>query len=188
MSAAGGRAEFEGKTLGQISRELEVDAAEALIHVLGQTKGQASMIYHALCEEDLRTFMKHPCCMIGTDAFARNYDGPTAAGRPHPRNYGTFPRMIRTYLLEEKVLGLEEGIAKMTSLPCRFFGIRNRGRVERGCIADLTVFSPETIREMGDYLEPWKKPQGIRYVIIKGRIAVREGEPENLRLGKILVK
>ena len=88
----------------------------------------------------------------------------------------------------KKVLGLEEGIAKMTSLPCRFFGIRNRGRVERGCIADLTVFSLETIREMGDYLEPWKKPQGIRYVIIKGQIAVREGEPENLRLGKILVK
>ena len=79
------RKEFEGKTLGQICRELEADEDEALIYILGQTGGQASMIYYALCEEDLRTFMKHPACMIGTDAFARDYSGPTAAGRPHPQ-------------------------------------------------------------------------------------------------------
>ena len=188
VSAAGGRKEFEGKTLGQICRELEADEDEALIYILGQTGGQASMIYYALCEEDLRTFMKHPACMIGTDAFARDYSGPTAAGRPHPRNYGGFPRMIRTYLLDEKVLGLEEGIARMTSLPCSFFQIPDRGRIEPGYWADLLVFSPDHIREKGTYMEPWKKPEGIRLVFLGGRAAVREGEARDLRIGRILRK
>ena len=188
ISSAGDQKEIEGKSLGQICRELEIEADEALIRILGQTHGQASMIYYALSEEDLQTFMKHPACMIGTDAFARNYDGPTATGRPHPRNYGGFPRMIRTYLLEKKVLGLEEGIARMTSLPCRFFGIHNRGRVQKGYGADLLVFSPDKIRETGTYMEPWKKPEGIRYVILNGAIAVKEGEPCDLRRGRVLSK
>lgn len=188
ISSAGDQKEIEGKSLGQICRELEIEADEALIRILGQTHGQASMIYYALSEEDLQTFMKHPACMIGTDAFARNYDGPTATGRPHPRNYGGFPRMIRTYLLEKKVLGLEEGIARMTSFLCRFFGIHNRGRVQKGYGADLLVFSPDKIRETGTYMEPWKKPEGIRYVILNGAIAVKEGEPCDLRRGRVLSK
>ena len=127
VSAAGGNTRYEGKSIREIGESLGVDDAEAVIKVLGDTGANAGIVYHALCEEDLRRFMKDPLCTIGTDAFARSYTGPTAAGKPHPVDYGGFARMIRKYLLDDRLLPLEAGIRKMTPWPAEHFGSREGG-------------------------------------------------------------
>lgn len=186
ISSAGGHSEYEGKSIRQIAGELMVEEAEAIIKVLGDTKAQAGVIYHALCESDLRTFLKDPLCTLGTDGFARNYTGPTAEGKPHPRNYGAFPGMIRKYLLDEKLMPPEKGIEQITSRPADHFGIIGRGRLLEGHEADITIFDPHTIRETGTFREPAKKPEGIRWVLLSGKPVVADGSFRLLRRGKII--
>lgn len=186
VSAAGGHAEYEGKSIKEIGEALGTDAAEAVIKVLGDTGANAGIVYHALCEEDLRRFMKDPLCTIGTDAFARSYTGPTAAGKPHPRNYGGFPRMIRKYLLDEKLMSLEEGIRKMTALPAAHFGIAGRGLLKSGYEADVMIFDPEKIRETGTFERPAVQPEGIAWVLVSGEAAVERGRFRPVRRGRVL--
>lgn len=186
VSSAAGHVEYEGKSLKEISESLQTDTAEALLWVLKAAKGQGTIIYHALCERDLEIFLQDPLCTVGTDAFARNYTGPTAAGRPHPRNYGAFPRFVRNYLLDGKLMPLEKGIEKITSLAARQFQLPDRGILKKGAIADVTVFDPATIKETGDFLNPARPPQGIMYVWIGGRLAVREGTFSDIRGGRVL--
>lgn len=186
VSEAAGRKEFEGKSLREIGDILQTDKAETLIQVLKAANGQGTIIYHALWEKDLRTFIQDPLCTIGTDAFARNYTGPTAAGRPHPRNYGAFPRFVRKYLLDEKLLPLEKGIEKITSLAARQFQIPDRGVLRPGAIADITIFDPARIGETGDFLTPARPPKGIEYVFVGGRTAVRQGSFADIRGGRVL--
>lgn len=186
VAAAGGVGRYEGKTIKEIAGGLGADEIDAVLQILGETEGQASMIYHALSEADLITFMKDPLCMIGTDAFARSYTGPTAAGKPHPRNYGGFPRMIRSYLLDKQVLPLEEGIRRMTSLPAERFSVLERGVIKAGYIADLLVFDPQSIRDIGTYTDPVHKPDGIRWVFLNGQAVVYDGRFRDLRLGRVL--
>lgn len=186
VSSAGNDKRYEGKTIKEIAEGLGIEEIDAVLQVLGETSGGASMIYHALSESDLITFMKDPLCMIGTDAFARKYTGPTSAGKPHPRNYGGFPNMIRRYLLDKKVLTLEGGIRRMTALPAERFSVLNRGCLMPGYIADLLVFDPKTIRETGTYAEPVHPPEGIRWVFLNGKPAVAAGVFRDLRLGRVL--
>lgn len=186
VSAAGGNARYEGRSIREIGEVLGVDVAEAVIKVLGDTGANAGIIYHALCEEDLRRFMRDELCTIGTDAFARQYDGPTAAGKPHPRNYGGFPRMIRRYLLDEGLMPLEEGIRKMTALPAKHFGIAGRGLLKSGYEADVMVFDPEKIRETGTFDRPAVQPEGILWVLISGEAAVEQGAFRPVRRGRVL--
>ncbi|MGN0405465.1 MAG: amidohydrolase family protein [Bariatricus sp.] len=186
VSAANGHREYEGLTIAEIAEKLQTEPDEALIWVLGETKGQGAIIYHALCEDDLVCFMKDPLCTIGTDAFARNYTGPTAAGRPHPRNYGAFPRFIRKYLLNEAIMPLEKGIEKITSLPAAHFGIRDRGILKEGYEADITIFDPDLIAEQGDFMNPAIPPLGIKYVFLSGQMAVGEGKYNHILAGQVL--
>lgn len=187
ISSAAGRTDYEGRSLREIGAHLQVDEAEALLRILKDTEGQGTIIYHALHENDLRTFIQDPLCTIGTDAFARNYEGPTAAGRPHPRNYGAFPRFVREYLLNERLMPLEKGIQKITSLAAEQFHIRDRGRLVSGAAADVTVFDPVKIRETGDFLNPAMPPEGISYVWMGGRLAVEQGAFSDIRGGRVLV-
>ncbi|MCC8027290.1 MAG: D-aminoacylase [Clostridium sp.] len=186
VSSAGGIQAYEGKSIRQIAEELSAEDAEAVMKVLGDTGAQAGIIYYALCEEDLRRFLTDPLCTVGTDAFARNYTGPTAAGKPHPRNYGAFPRFIRKYLLEEKLMPLEKGIEKITSLTAAHFGLRERGALREGYQADVTIFDPSAIGEKGSFLNPAVKPEGIRWVLVSGRPAVADGEFAPVRRGRVL--
>ena len=181
-----GPEELVGKTLKEISASLGISAPEAVLRVLAETSGQGSVIYHALSEKNLLLFMKDPLCSIGSDAFARNYTGPTAAGTPHPRNYGNFPRFLRKYVLEQKVFSMEEAVRKITGLPAAQFGLRGKGIIQTGIRADLTVFDPETIRETGNFLKPASPPEGIAFVIQNGRIAAESGRYTGIREGKIL--
>lgn len=187
INSANGDKKYEGKSISQISLENGIDELDSVLMILAESQAQATIIYNSLSENDLRTFLKDPLCMIGTDAFARNYEGPTSTGKPHPRNYGSFPKYIRKYLIEEKLLSLPEGIRKITSLPARTFGLYNRGILREGYIADITVFNPKTICETGNYINPNSKPMGIEWVLISGTSVVQQGQFSNLRRGKMLL-
>lgn len=183
---AAGPKELEGKTIASVVRQSGLDTAEALCRLLCRTRGQGSIVYHALGEGDLLTFMRDPLCSIGTDAFARNYTGPTAAGKPHPRNYGAFPRWLRHYVLEQKLFSLEEGVRKVTAVPAEQFGLSGFGTLQVGKRADLTVFDPKTIRENGDFMHPNRPPDGVRYVVIRGRLAVEGGVFQPIHAGCVV--
>ncbi|MDD7024489.1 MAG: D-aminoacylase [Oscillospiraceae bacterium] len=188
VSAACGLEEYEGHTLSEIAEKKGISHEEAILLVLQETRGQASMIYEAACETDLKIFMKDPLCMLGTDAFARKYTGFTAEGKPHPRNYGAFPRYLEHYILMEKLLPVEEAVRKMTALPAEVFGLGNRGILREGAAAEITVWDPAAIRETGSYMEPWKQPQGISCVLMGGELAVDDGVFCDIRRGRMLKK
>lgn len=177
---------LEGQSIAQIAARWQTDAAETVARLLCQTEGQGTIIYHALAQSDLRAFLRDPLCSLGTDAFLRDYTGPTAQGCPHPRNYGAFPRWLRSYLLEGKLLPLEEGIRKITALPAGQFGLRERGLLRPGYRADLTIFDPRTVRERGTFLHPAQQPDGIVHVIVNGQSAVKDGRFCHAQAGRIL--
>jgi N-acyl-D-amino-acid deacylase len=172
VSNAAGFEKYEGKNLLEIAMEMQKTPYDALAAVLRDTNGEADMIYHAMSEDDVQTFLKSRYCMLGTDSYARRYDGPTATGRPHPRNYGAFPRYIRRYLQNERFLALEEGIHKITALPARTFGLEKRGTLEVGNYADITIFDINAVKDTATWESPAQKPEGIDYVLVNGKIAV----------------
>lgn len=177
---------YDGKSLYRLSEDLGISPIRVVFKILGDSGGEATMVYHAINEDDLQILMVHPSCMIGTDAFVRRFEGPSAAGKPHPRNYGAFPRYIQKYLLEEKKLPLEIGIRKITGLSADTFGIYQRGYLKPTYYADITVFDPLTIRETGGFLNPNSKPEGVIWVLVNGQIVVGDGKHLGISAGRLL--
>lgn len=186
IGSANNLSQYEGKSISQIAEELDCTELEALLKVLIDSEAQATIIYYIVSEDDLRLLMQSPYCCIGTDAYARDYSGATSGGKPHPRNFGAIPRFIKKYLLDEKLMPIEEGIHKITGFPAKIFKIPNRGLIQENKVADITVINPLTIEETSTYLNPISKPEGIEYVIIDGKIAVDKGEFKNIYAGKML--
>ena len=145
-------------------------------------RGGANGIYHAMDEADVERIMAHPQTMIGSD-------GRLVAlgdGHPHPRWYGTFPRVLGLYARERGVLTLEQAVRKMSGLPAERIGLRERGQVRAGWYADLVVFDPETVSDRATFEDPHQYPVGIEYVLVNGRIAVDGGEFLDVRSGSVL--
>lgn len=188
ISEANGCHRYEGKSLSEIAGELKISEFDAFLRVLVDSEGRSTIVYHAIDEGDLKAFLRSPYCVIGTDAFARHYTGPTAAGKPHPRNYGAFPRFLRRYVLEQKLMSLAEGIRKASGSTAEFFGLRDRGLVGVGYAADLLVFDQGTIGERGDYASPNVQPSGISHVLVDGKIVVRDGSFTGLRAGRMVLR
>jgi N-acyl-D-amino-acid deacylase len=133
-------------------------------------------------ETDLVAFMKDPSIMIGTDGTVV----PFGEGVPHPRYYGTYPRILGRYVREKKLLSLEEAIRKMTSLPAKAFCIANRGILKAGNAGDIVIFHPETIIDNATFQQPHQYPTGIQFVIVNGRIVVENGMLTGNRPGKAI--
>jgi len=179
VASAPGHPQFEGKTLAEIG-ELQglppLEAAQALI----QEEPSAVAIVFMMTEEDVRRVMQHPAAMFGSDGL------PSASGKPHPRLYGTFARVLGTYVREEKVLSVEEAVHKMTDLPARKHRLEGRGQIAPGFYADLTIFDPLTVADIATYDEPRRHPAGIRYVIVNGEVAVDDGRHTGKGAGLVL--
>jgi N-acyl-D-aspartate/D-glutamate deacylase len=122
-----------------------------------------------MTEDDVRYIIRHPLSMIGSDAIP-------STGNPHPRFYGTFPRVLAKYVREEQLISLQEGIRKMTSLPAQKLGLRDRGVLREGAWADLVVFNPDTVADKATFTEPAQYPDGIDCVLVNGTVAVRQGQ------------
>ena len=177
--------EYEGKTLEEILKEKGrlSDPYEELLDWLLEVKGDAAMVVFTMDEEDVKTVISHPLSSIISDSWATT---PTAGGKPHPRAYGTFPRVIRKYVREEKLLSLEEAIRKMTSLPAGKIRLQDRGLIKEGFWADIVIFNPDKIRDKATYRNPHQYPEGIKYVIVNGQIVVESGKLTGRKPGKVI--
>jgi N-acyl-D-aspartate/D-glutamate deacylase len=131
--------------------------------------------------------MAVPWVAVCTDAEGRRPGHPILdAGKPHPRTYGSTARVLGTYARERGVLSLETAVAKMTSVPAARLGLRDRGVVREGALADLVVFDPDTVADVATYADPARHPEGIEHVIVNGRIAVLGGAETGERAGRLL--
>jgi N-acyl-D-amino-acid deacylase len=164
IAGCAGRPELEGKR----AIDLGTDPAEAVFDLIAEQRGQVTMIAHTMREDDVARVIAHPASMIGSDAIP-------LPGRPHPRLAGTFVRILGRYVREQGLIDLPTAIHKMTALPAQRFGLRDRGVIAVGKIADLVVFDPATVRDRATYEQPLLPPIGVAAVIVNGRIAVHDG-------------
>ncbi len=179
VASVSGRREFEGKTLTELAALLGVEPREAAARVLSEEPA-AVAVFFCMDEADVQRVLAHPLCMIGSDGI------PSASGKPHPRLYGTFPRVLGRYVREEGLLGLEEGVRKMSGLPARRFGLKERGELQEGWLADVVVFDPRTVADRATYQEPRQYPAGVEYVIVNGEVAAEGGRQTAARAGRVL--
>lgn len=171
---------YEGMSIADIVKERGGPIFEVLFDLLREEELAVAAIAHVMHEDDVRAVMKHPSTMIGTDGF------PQREGKPHPRTYGTYPRLLEHYVRQERVLGLEEAVHKATGLPARKLGLRDRGVLRVGAVADLVVFDAARVHDRSSYADPRQHPEGITHVLVRGVATVREGVPTGARPGRVL--
>jgi N-acyl-D-aspartate/D-glutamate deacylase/sugar lactone lactonase YvrE len=162
------------------------DALEILFDLLIEQDGSVSTVYAHHTEQDMNLALVQPWCSIGSDGSAFATEGLLRRGHPHPRNFGTFPRVLGVYVRERGVLRLEDAIRKMTSLNAAKLGIRDRGLLQVGMFADITVFDANRVIDRSTYEEPFQYPENIAHVIVNGQIVFDGGKPTSARPGRAL--
>ncbi len=179
---------FEGLTVQKAAEKAKKDVFEFLFDLLMEEEAAISAIYFTMSEENLKNFFSKDYIFVASDAGCRSVKGPLAKGRPHPRIFGTFPRVIRKYVKEEKLLDLATAIYKMTWQPAQRFQLRGRGKIEEGYFADLVLFNLDKISDKADFLDPFHYCEGIEYVFVNGEMAIAKGKQTGKRAGKVLRK
>jgi len=177
--------EYEGMSIGEIiKRKKRLNRPfEAMFDLILELKGNATVNKFFMDEGDMQFVLTHPLSAIVTDSWAT---APCAKGKPHPRAYGTFPRVLGKYVREKRIIRLEEAIRKMTSYPASIMRIRERGLLHQGYWADIVIFDPNTILDRATYQYPHQYPSGIHYVIVNGKITVEKGNLVQKGYGKVL--
>jgi dihydroorotase/N-acyl-D-amino-acid deacylase len=176
---------LNGKTLHDLVVRLNVDPTienAAPIVIDAVLRGGARTIYHVMDEEDVKRIMAHPQTMIASDGRLNRLGD----AMPHPRAYGTFPRVLGKYVRDDHVLTLEQAVRKMTAMPAARMGLSDRGCLREGCAADVTIFSAERVRDVSTYADPHHYPEGIPWVIVNGVPVVENGTFGAARPGKVL--
>ena len=177
---------FQGKRLSQIAEEQNKDPLDALFDLILVDHGQTGAIYFMMSEADMRAAMVSPFVSFCTDSGARANDGPLAGAKSHPRGWGSYPRILGKYVREEKLLTLEKAIQKMTGMPAKRVGLRDRGFLRRNTFADITIFDPRTVIDRATFEVPNQHPEGIKYVIVNGQISVDNGQRTSALAGRAL--
>jgi len=167
------------KLSGSGSPDAQLEAARDLMR-----RGGAAMVYHFMSEDDIAAIMKHPSVSVAADASVVE----PGVGAPHPRGYGNNARVLGVYVRERQVIGLEEAVRKMTSLPAAQLGIADRGVIRDGAPADLVLFDPARVRDTATYQAPHAFPDGIPHVIVNGVSVVRDAKVTGERPGQILTR
>ncbi|MFH1086147.1 MAG: amidohydrolase family protein, partial [Chloroflexota bacterium] len=168
-------AEVLGKSIAQLSAEMGGDPAEVVMALLAESRGAgASWTCFSMHADDVERFMRWPGLMVGSDGSSLSIEGPLSRGNPHPRNFGTFTRILGLYVREKRVLRLEEAVRKMTSLPAQTFGLAGRGTLAPGNWADLVLFDLERVT-YAPYEAPKTYPLGLPRVMVNGRWVIRDG-------------
>jgi N-acyl-D-amino-acid deacylase len=172
-----GYSEFEGRTLQSFVDEFDLPGEEAANKLIRDFSGDILVAAFGMDEGDVRMVMAHSSTMIGTDGLDRG-------SKPHPRAWGTYPRVLGKYVREEGVISLENAIYKMTHMPAAKFGIAGRGLVKEGYYADLVLFDPDTVIDEATYENSRVGPTGMPHVIVNGEFAVRDGKHAGSRSGR----
>ena len=177
---------YEGMRMNQVIAAMGKPALDVLFELLEANGGTVPTVYFHHSEEDMRYALKQPFASIGSDGTAVTTEGPLAAGHPHPRYYGTFPRILGRNVRDEKVLTLEEAVRKMTSANAAKIGAYDRGILRPGMIADVTIFDAARIIDNATYEKPHQYATGVEYVIVNGKIVLDGGRHTGARPGVIL--
>jgi N-acyl-D-amino-acid deacylase len=177
---------FEGMSIAKIADEVGKSPVVAALDLLIEERLEAAAIYFTMCEDDVRTVLSYGRTAIGSDASVCSAGGVTARGKPHPRGFGTFPRILKRYVRDTRVLSLEEAVRRATSLPAQRLGLRGRGTIAPGSYADLVVFDPDTVADTATYDDPYRYPDGIDYVFVNGVAVVDRGRSTGRRAGRVL--
>jgi len=180
------RREIEGLSLAEIARQSGIAPADSLMNLLLEQKCTVGMVSFSQSLDNVAKVLAHPNLMIGSDSiplFAGDGDKP---GKPHPRTYGTFPRVLGEYARDRKLFSLETAVHKMTGMPAARLRLERRGLLREGFAADIAVFNPATVRDESTYPDPHRYPTGISYVIVNGTAVVDGGRFASSRTGRIL--
>jgi N-acyl-D-aspartate/D-glutamate deacylase len=173
---------FSLRTAGRTN----VDLLDELFDYLIEEGGSVGAVYAHHTEADMTLALQQPWCSVGSDGSAYAIAGPLRRGNPHPRNFGTFPRILGRYVRELGLLRLEDAVRKMTSLNATKAGLPQRGLLVTGYFADLTVFDPERVQDLATYEEPFQYNEGIDYVVVNGQIVLDGGQHTGVRPGRAL--
>jgi N-acyl-D-amino-acid deacylase len=177
---------YKGFSIQKVSEELNLVPFEAATYLIKESGNSVSMVGFGMSEKSTEKILSHPRVMIASDAGAHAPYPPMNNKIAHPRAYGTFPRAIAKYVKERKVCSLEEMIKKMTSMPADKILIKERGRLERNKIADITIFDFNRIADEATFIDSHNYPTGIPYVIVNGNVVIDKGEHTGNKPGKIL--
>ena len=180
---------LEGKNLAEAAKILKIENFwDAARKIYLDDEGSTLTAAGIMCEEDIITILKNPVSSISTDGAAYDIlpDTTSPLAWCHPRNFGTFAKVLQRYVREMKLLSLEEAVRKMTSLPLRFLGIQDRGLIQEGFYADITIFDAQKITNLATYANPAVYPQGIFYVLVNGQVALDNGKETGSLSGKVL--
>ncbi len=171
--------QWEGRTLGEVVRDRDGDPVDVLCDLLLEEDLRVNQVTPGPWTETLRDFIRHPVGMIGTDS--------TFVGeKPSPRTYGSFPRVLGQFVREEALISLPEAVRSMTSAAAARLGLRDRGLLRDGYVADVVVFDPERVRSNATYDEPRAFPDGIEWVLVGGEVVVEPGRHTGARSGRVL--
>jgi N-acyl-D-amino-acid deacylase len=180
------RSEISGRNMAEIAVAWNVRPFEAFRRIAIEDELRTTAIFSSMCEENLERILSWDFVMVASDATARNISGPTRVAAPHPRTFGTFPRMLAKYVRERKLMSLEDAIRRMTSLPAQTFHIADRGVIRPGAYADLVLFDAANIRDEATFTDANRFPTGIDRVYVNGVLAVRDGTVLDARAGRVL--
>ena len=180
--------QFTGKSIVEIAKIEDEDPSNTVFDLLVEEQASVAIVVFGISEEDGRRVMKSPYMMVGTDGSAVSPKGILGRGKTHPRFYGTFPRILGRYVREEKVLTLQEAVRKMTSMPAQKIGLRDRGLLREGMVADIVIFDAGKITDEATYTDPHRFPSDIHYVIVNGEIVVRRNRHTRVLPGRTLKK
>jgi len=177
---------FDNKTIAEIAEAMGKDPAETTLDILVEENLRAFAIFHEMAEDDVVKVIRHPLAAIGSDGEAEAPYGPSGKHATHPRAYGTFPRALRRYAIDKKLVPMEELIRRMTSWPAQRIGLQDRGALASGMAADIVVFDPEKIRDLATFENSHRYAEGIVYVIVNGAVTIDHGEHTKERAGQVL--
>jgi N-acyl-D-amino-acid deacylase len=177
---------YEGMRIAEAAKQAGKDPFDFVFDLLIDERGSVGCVYFIMSEDDLALGLKQPWVAIGSDGSALSIEGPLRSGVPHPRSFGTFPRVLGRYVRDRKVITLEEAVRKMTSLPASILGLTERGTIAAGQVADLVLFDPATVADRATFEDPFQYPTGIDTVIVSGQVVLDEGVHTNARPGKVL--
>ena len=177
---------WEGRSIAECADDAGLEPLEFIRTTMISEKGRVQIVGFGMNEDNLKKVLSSPFVMIGSDGNAVSPQGKLGRGKPHPRYYGTFPRVLGKYAREEKIFSLATAVKKMSSMPAEKLGLANRGRLAPDNYADIVLFNPDTVIDKATFVDPHQFASGIEYVIVNGRITVEKGAHTGELSGKVL--
>lgn len=180
--------EIEGRDLRSLADERGQLPVETALDILLNSGSEATMVQFAMREENVEMGLRVPYIMIGSDGEGRSRQGSTSIGKPHPRNYGTFPRVLGHYARERGLFSMEEAVRKMTGLTAERLGLKDRGLLRPGYAADVTVFDPQRVIDRATFRDPHQYAEGIEYVLVNGKPTIWQAQHTRALPGEVLTR